>query len=178
MNLTGWHVMVEPASDKIYQFNGVLSYGNHDIALSYENFCLRGSVLRNTKYVVGFVTYSGMQTKIMMNSMIGPPKKSSLERAYGYQIRVIFILMFVIAFIAAFYNLFWSENSPNYLEINVNDTAVKQWFQVFGTWILLFTNMIPISLLVTIEIVHFFQGVAMAWDADMYSIEKDMAARV
>jgi len=38
--------------------------------------------------------------------------------------------------------------------------------------------MIPISLLVTIEIVHFFQGVAMAWDADMYSIEKDMAARV
>jgi len=29
------------------------------------------------------------------------------------------------------------------------------WIKAFGTWILLFTNMVPISLLVTLEIVKF-----------------------
>ena len=31
----------------------------------------------------------------------------------------------------------------------------KIFFKVFFTWILLFTNMVPISLLVTVEIVKF-----------------------
>jgi len=39
--------------------------------------------LRNTRYVVGVVTYTGKDTKIMQNSIIGIQKKSSLERAYG-----------------------------------------------------------------------------------------------
>lgn len=47
-----------------------------------------------------------------------------------------------------------------------------------GTWILLFTNMIPISLLVTIEIVHFAQALGIMWDADIYSVEKDMPTKV
>ena len=30
------------------------------------------------------------------------------------------------------------------------------WIKSLGTWILLFTNMVPISLLVTLELVKFF----------------------
>ena len=134
-----------------------MSLGAQDTALSYDNFCLRGTTLRNTQYVVGFVVYTGMDTKIMKNSIIGPVKKSSLDRAYGYQIIVIVIVMFMVAFTAAFYNLFWSKTPPPYLEMAADGSGnVKLFFLVFGTWILLFTNMIPISLLVTIEIVHFF----------------------
>lgn len=33
--------------------------------------------------------------------------------------------------------------------------TVKQYFIVFGTWILIFTNLVPISLLVTLEFVKF-----------------------
>lgn len=62
----------------------MLSFGFKDIALTYDNFCLRGSTLRNTNYIVGLVVYTGMDTKIMKNSVIGPVKKSSLEKAYGY----------------------------------------------------------------------------------------------
>lgn len=58
--LNGWILQCEPPSDKIYQFNGVLSNGRGvDIALGYDNFCLRGSSLRNTDYVVGIVTFTG-----------------------------------------------------------------------------------------------------------------------
>ena len=100
----GWSIQCEPPSDKIYQFNGVLYRGNDEIALSYENFCLRGSVLRNTRYVIGVVTYTGKDTKIMRNSVIGPVKKSSLEIAYGWQIVYIFFLMIAVSTVAAIYN--------------------------------------------------------------------------
>ncbi len=56
--------------------------------------------------------------------------------------------------------------------------SAKTWVFNFGTWILLFTNMVPISLLVTLEIVKFWQARFIGWDADMYSVEKDMPTKV
>lgn len=38
--------------------------------------------------------------------------------------------------------------------------------------------MIPISLMVTIEIVHFAQAVFIMWDAEIYSVDKDMNTKV
>lgn len=56
--------------------------------------------------------------------------------------------------------------------------SLKVWSFNFGTWILLFTNMVPISLLVTLEIVKFWQARYICWDADIYSVEKDMPTKV
>lgn len=64
-----------------------------------------------------------------------------------------------------------------------------QWYkyiQVFATtfftWMLLFTNMVPISLLVTVEIVKFWQAQFIQWDIDIYDYDlnngKDMPTRV
>ena len=36
---------------------------------------------------------------------------------------------------------------------------------------MIFTNFVPISLIVTLEIVKFWQGTFMSWDADMYDQE-------
>jgi phospholipid-transporting ATPase len=49
--------------------------------------------------------------------------------------------------------------------------------QKFGTWILIFTNLVPISLMVTAEMVKLFQGQFMANDVTMYDEEQDMAMR-
>jgi magnesium-transporting ATPase (P-type) len=43
--------------------------------------------------------------------------------------------------------------------------------QKFGTWILIFTNLVPISLMVTAEMVKLFQGSFMANDVQMYDEE-------
>ena len=37
-----------------------------------------------------------------------------------------------------------------------------------GTWVLIFTNLVPISLLVTMEMVKYIQGMFISWDIDMY----------
>ena len=49
---------------------------------------------------------------------------------------------------------------------------------MFFTWILLFTNMVPISLLVTVEVVKFAQAMFIAWDINIYDTERDMPTRV
>ena len=36
-----------------------------------------------------------------------------------------------------------------------------------GTWILLLTNFVPISLLVSVEMVKYFQALFIEWDAEM-----------
>ncbi len=83
-DMIGWTIQSEPPSDRIYQFNGVLTNNRGiEIALGYDNFCLRGTTLRNTEYVVGVVTYAGKDTKVMRNSVPGTQKKSKLETATG-----------------------------------------------------------------------------------------------
>lgn len=47
-----------------------------------------------------------------------------------------------------------------------------------GTWILIFTNLVPISLLVTMEMIKFIQGMFISWDINLYDLEKDIPAHV
>lgn len=42
----------------------------------------------------------------------------------------------------------------------------------------MFTNMVPISLLVTVEIVKFWQAMFISWDISIYDTERDMPTRV
>jgi magnesium-transporting ATPase (P-type) len=44
----------------------------------------------------------------------------------------------------------------------------------FGTWILIFTNFVPISLMVTLEVVKLGQAIMMQNEILMYDDEQDM----
>ena len=48
----------------------------------------------------------------------------------------------------------------------------------FGTWLLLFANFVPISLIVTLEVVKFLQAQFIQWDADIYDEAKDLNTKV
>lgn len=73
-------VTCEAPNVKIYQFNGqAVVNPTTRLPLDKENFLLRGCVVRNTKAVVGIVTYAGHDTKAMMNNT-GPRSKISLVR--------------------------------------------------------------------------------------------------
>jgi magnesium-transporting ATPase (P-type) len=45
---------------------------------SLENLVIRGSIIRNTKYGIGIIVYSGMLTKIMKNLKRIPYKVSNI----------------------------------------------------------------------------------------------------
>jgi phospholipid-transporting ATPase len=72
-------------------------------------------------------------------------------------------------FAAVYANVWLKENLETlpYLEISKNGTDNSfaiNFFVKWGNWVLIFTNFVPISLLVTLEMVKFFQGIAITFD--------------
>lgn len=87
--------------------------------------------------------------------------------------------------VGTFWRRHYSERMP-YLALTdtfANVTVFDQnWvlnaIQRYFTWILIFTNMVPISLMVTLEVVKFLQAFFITWDWRVYDIEKDMPTKV
>lgn len=140
---------------------------NEKISLSYENFLLRGASLKQTDFVIGVATFTGHNTRIMKNSTGARSKFSRVEKQTNMQIFFIFGLQCLLCLIATIYGAFWrsanSEKTADYLDLKgikgSGGVFDKYWIlnaiQRYFTWILLFTNMVPISLMVTLEVVKF-----------------------
>ena len=47
-----------------------------------------------------------------------------------------------------------------------------------GTWCVLLNNLVPISLLMTLELVKYFQGLFISWDIDIYDKSQKVATKV
>ncbi|KRW99063.1 P-type ATPase, cytoplasmic domain N [Pseudocohnilembus persalinus] len=164
----------QPKNPYLYQFTGkiTLKSDGSEIPLNNEHFILRGCSLRNTKYIIGLVSYTGHDTKIMLNSNRAKPKQSKVEREMNQYIIWIFISQIIVCFITAIIATSWygtklEEGDLSYLDINESKSENKIGAQLFikwGTWILIFTNFVPISLLVTVEMVKFVQGIFISQD--------------
>jgi len=61
---------------------------------------------------------------------------------------------------------------------NFTDAIIRESTIRFGTWMLLFANFVPISLIVTMEVVKFFQAQFIQWDANIYDESKDLPTKV
>ncbi|CEP18412.1 hypothetical protein [Parasitella parasitica] len=91
-----FYIESEPPHVNIYQYNAVLRWQidadeadtvrsgvSHEKAdaVTYNNILLRGCVLRNTKWAIGIVVYTGNDTKIMLNTGRTPSKRSKIAKA-------------------------------------------------------------------------------------------------
>ena len=70
----------------MYKLNAavVTSDGTHPIDL--QTVLLRGTVLRNTRWVIGLVLFTGADTKITLNSGGTPSKRSKVEKQMNPQV--------------------------------------------------------------------------------------------
>lgn len=59
---------------ELYDFTGALIIDKKNFALSASQLLLKGSILKNTEWIVGFVCYTGKETKLMMNAKKGRNK--------------------------------------------------------------------------------------------------------
>lgn len=127
--------------------------------------------IRNTDHVIGVVVYTGHDTKIMQNSAQAKYKFSMLEKYMNKSIILIFILQFTFAFLGAINGSIYSVNKKNmlvFLEGAITegeDANIHSYLffliQLSGTWILIFVNFVPISLMLTFELVKFWQAIFM-----------------
>jgi phospholipid-translocating ATPase len=70
----------------MYRLNAAVKVGKETFPADMQMALLRGTVLRNTKWVIGIVIYTGEDTRIVMNSGGTPSKRSKVERQMNPQV--------------------------------------------------------------------------------------------
>ncbi|MCJ8745805.1 hypothetical protein PDJAM_G00134800 [Pangasius djambal] len=146
--------------------------------LKIRQVLLRGAQIRNTQWVVGIVVYTGHDSKLMQNSTKAPLKRSNVERVTNVQILVLFGILLVMALVSSIGAAIWNKQYKDvecwYLS-RTGDISLNFWYNLL-TFIILYNNLIPISLLVTLEVVKFTQALFINWDREMYYAETDTPA--
>jgi phospholipid-transporting ATPase len=144
---------------------------NVNIGLENKQLLPKGAILRNTQWVIGFIVYSGHSTKLLLNSKKGRYKFSKVEITMSKLLVFILLLQVIFCVICAVMNLVYYNNvvstSPYLSNSTFNPTidAVLTYF----TYTLLLNTMIPISLIITLEIVKIKQGYFIGLDCGMFS---------
>jgi len=164
----------------LYEFNGSIQLepGTKKHSLSANQVLLRSCILRNTEWIVGIAVYTGHESKIMMNAKEPPIKRSSIENSTNVQIMNLFILLIFVAIISTVGSEFFHQTHPKeniwYVPYaSENSGPVKS----FITFVIVYNNLVPISLMVTLEVVKYVQAMFINQDLEMYYEENDTPAR-
>jgi phospholipid-translocating ATPase len=75
----------------MYKLNGTIRANDEKYPVDLQMTLLRGTVLRNTGWVIGIVLFTGQDTKIVMNSGGTPSKRSKVERQMNPQVYVLYL---------------------------------------------------------------------------------------
>uniref|UniRef100_A0A8C6Q1U2 Phospholipid-transporting ATPase n=1 Tax=Nothobranchius furzeri TaxID=105023 RepID=A0A8C6Q1U2_NOTFU len=176
MSLSG-RLECEGPNRHLYDFTGTLRLDNQNpVPLGPDQVLLRGAQLRNTQWVAGIVVYTGHDSKLMQNSTKAPLKRSNVERVTNMQILVLFGILLVMALVSSVGAAIWNREHTDeacwYLSRDISTNFAYNLL----TFIILYNNLIPISLLVTLEVVKFTQALFINWDMEMYYSETDTPA--
>jgi len=171
-------VEFEQPNSRIHTFAGALTMSSPaagTVPLEIENLLLRGSSLRNTKWIYGLVVFTGPETKVMQNSRNAPSKYSSVERIVNVAIYLMFSLQCIIVTISMLFAI-TVHADYSYLHLSASQTLLPEWLADWFIFLILYNNFIPISLYVTIEMVNIIQARLIQQDLKMYCEKKQEAA--
>lgn len=180
---TKFWIECDPPNAQLYSFRGTVHYENFDEngqlinadereSITYDNVLLRGCALRNTKWVIGLVVYTGCETKIDMNSGNTPVKKSKISDELNFSVLINFLVLFVLCFVSGLINgLFYNrENeSRRYFEFEpYSPTSAGNGVLSFFVALIIYQSLVPISLYISIEIIKTAQAFFIHSDIKMY----------
>ncbi|KAF9160967.1 hypothetical protein BGX21_001832 [Mortierella sp. AD011] len=178
----GGSIKSEQPNNSLYTFEGTLVMnGSHghpkEIPLDPTQILLRGAVLRNTNWVYGIVIFTGHESKLMRNASATPIKRTSVERMTNVQIIFLFGILLAMSVASAIGSMVITNKNID--QLSYIETKKSTWAD-FGlsilTFLILYNNLIPISLMVTMEVVKFWQAQLINSDLDMYYEKTDTPA--
>ncbi|EPS65246.1 hypothetical protein M569_09532, partial [Genlisea aurea] len=176
-------VQCEQPNNSLYTFTGNLIINKQTLPINPNQLLLRGCSLRNTEYIVGAVIFSGHETKVMMNSMKIPSKRSTLEKKLDKLILILFSVLISMCLLGAIGSGIFINEKYYYLHF---DKSEKQFdpsnrfvvaILTFFTLVTLYSPIIPISLYVSVEMIKFIQSTQFINnDLHMYHVESNTQA--
>ena len=208
--LGGARLECEAPNNQLYKFEGKWIAGgreqsrtasraevsSREVGLSADNVLLRGSTLRNAKWALGVVIFTGGDTKLMRNATRAPRKTSRLERHMNVLVMCVgaFQTLVGLALAGAQREWLWRENpeaaaggsgtnaganmrhwylEPSGVWPDVEVADANGFFTQFVRFVVLLNALIPISLYVTLELVKVIQCFLIARDRELYDAEND-----
>ncbi|KAF8629398.1 hypothetical protein AX15_003453 [Amanita polypyramis BW_CC] len=175
----------EHPNNSLYTYEGTLDLITSDglpkqVPLGPDQLLLRGAQLRNTPWMYGLVVFTGHETKLMRNATAAPIKRTAVEKQVNIQIVFLFILLLALSIgstIGSSIRTWFFSNQQWYLIESSSFTSRAQSFiEDILTFVILYNNLIPISLIVTMEVVKFQQALFINFDLDMYYARTDTPA--
>ncbi|KAI9011969.1 hypothetical protein CLU79DRAFT_709666 [Phycomyces nitens] len=178
-------VQSEQPNDRLYNYDGTLylnpltgSGQPKQYPLDPSRILLRGAQLRNTSWVYGLVIFTGHETKLMLNSSKKPTKASNVTHITNRNILYLFVLLVLMSIFCSVGNLAITMRDGiqlSYLLQPTTERAREFGFNIL-TFMILFNSFIPISLMVTMEIVKFVQSTMIDNDLDIYHAKTNTPA--
>ncbi|PPQ62936.1 hypothetical protein CVT24_006176 [Panaeolus cyanescens] len=175
----------EHPNNSLYTYEGTLDLMTQggvpqQVPLGPDQILLRGAQLRNTPWVYGLVVFTGHETKLMRNATAAPIKRTAVERQVNVQIVFLFILLLALSLGStigsSIRSWFFSSSQWYLVEAATLTGRAKGFVEDILTFIILYNNLIPISLIVTMEVVKFQQAQLINSDLDMYYAKTDTPA--
>jgi phospholipid-transporting ATPase len=181
------HLMSEAPNSSLYTYDGTFNLSSSQpgaaptkIPVGPNQVLLRGAQLRNTGWAYGIVVNAGHQTKLMRNATEPPVKRTAVEKQVNKQILYLFALLLVMSVVSAIGNSIrtWFFSSQSwYLDLGQGmPNKARQFVENILTFIILYNNLIPISLIMTMEVVKFQHASFINSDLDMYYAKTDTPA--
>ncbi|KAH8825414.1 phospholipid-translocating ATPase [Flagelloscypha sp. PMI_526] len=174
-----WWIDCERPDVDMYRLNATVTIPQDNgqkplqAPVSLVNVLLRGTVLRNTEWVIGMVLFTGEDTKIVMNSGGTPSKRSKVERQMNPMVFLNLLLLCVMSVACAVSDTvnehrdyprgalwLYGADQPN---DNPSINGLITWAYALIT----FQNIVPISLYITVEAVRTCQALWIYFDEDM-----------
>ena len=145
----------KPNSD-LYNFIGRLRVADQTYDLNIDHFLPKGCQLKNTEYIYGLVVYTGRQTKIMLNMIKTKAKQSNVEKILNLVIILILVIQTILCMVVSILSVhrYDSKSGKELLKfLNKKHPGTEQGVINFFAYFLLLNTMVPISLMVSLEIV-------------------------
>lgn len=163
----------EQPNNQLYNFTGRMLLQSKSeteiVPLGPDNIMLRGCGLRSCNFVLGLVIFTGAETKLLQNSRAAPSKQSKLYSTANRCMLLIFITMFSLCLVSALVALGWNQKYdsilwylPTVVADNFGDFVVH-----FFTFLILYNNLVPISLYVSLDIIKVLQARRVSADENM-----------
>ncbi|OTB08256.1 hypothetical protein M426DRAFT_317370 [Hypoxylon sp. CI-4A] len=167
-------VLEDPNPD-LYRFDGRVAVNSQTLPLTSNEVIYRGSTLRNTARAIGVVINTGEECKIRMNANQHPrAKKPALETIANKIVITLALYVIILTVGCSMGYIIWrpTERISWYISM-----ATVEFKQIIIGYAIMFNNVIPLALYVTLEITRIGQMLLLNGDVEMYDEATDTPAR-
>ena len=168
--------VVEDPNPELYKFDGRVTVGEKTVPLTLNEVLYRGTVLRNTNFAIGIVINTGEECKIRMNANRHPKaKKPALERVNNMIVITLASYVVILSVGVSMGYIQWEREYERHAWY-LNQAKVP-FHQIIIAFIIMFNNVVPLALYISLEIVKVGQLLMLNSDIEMYDAESDTPAR-